>query len=514
MRYIRNRGCRGMHAEGINSRQRTRPDAWTAVIFGALILILSGQLGGSFVAAASPPPGRSGATVVSLTFDDGYASQALAETIMATHHMNGTFYIPSGFVGVPGRMTLDQIKAIQDAGNEIGGHTVNHLHLPALQPAEQARQVCDDRVALSRDGLKITSFAYPFAALDAITKQIVARCGYNSARSEDGLFTADECSGSDCAFAETMPPADRYSVRTATPVIPPTRVAAIERQITDARMHGGGWVPIVFHEVCDRCSNLAISVKDFAVLLDWIQSESGNGVTVATVQQVVNGDVQNLVTGPVNPKRPDGQLINASLEVATSPTDTHQASAEDESECWQRAGYGTNSSTWARVESAHSGGWAEQVSIGSIASGDQKLVVQQDTGSCSPEVKQGQSYSLSAWYTSTAPVRFVVYYRDAQGRWVFWTQSPEMPPSAEWIQSSWQPPPIPADAKRLSFGLQIASTGTLTIDDYGMTLLPPPLPIWKFTGVALVLIVVFPTIGYVGWLRIKPLLKRNSSGSA
>ena len=47
-------------------------------------------------------------------------------------------------------------------------------------------------------------------------------------------------------------------------------------------------------------------------------------------------------------------------------------------------------------------------------------------------------------------------------------RSPQTDTSTEWKQFSWQTPPIPADANRLSFGLQLASVGTLTTDDYQM----------------------------------------------
>jgi hypothetical protein len=34
---------------------------------------------------------------------------------------------------------------IQEAGNELAGHTVSHADLPMLDVDEQRRQVCDDR---------------------------------------------------------------------------------------------------------------------------------------------------------------------------------------------------------------------------------------------------------------------------------------------------------------------------------------------------------------------------------
>ena len=440
-----------------------------AATFTAVVLLVSAVSAGAFLLlrhdTVESPPGvagpLSGATTVSLTFDDGYASQINAQHLLAQHGMNGTFYVPSGFIGMDRRLTLAQIQAIQADGNEIGGHTVNHLHLPMLDQSEQARQICDDRVALAQNGLTVTSFAYPFASLDSRTEEIVKSCGYNSARSESRLFAGGACGT--CAFAESTPPADPFSLRTATPVTSTTAVSSIEQQIIDAQRHGGGWVPIVFHEICDHCSDMGMSVNDFAELLDWLDAHASHGISVVTVNHVIGGDVQNLVDGPVD-QRPDGQLVNASLETPDIKGDTNI-----KTQCWQRSGYGFNTATWARVSSTHTGGWAEQVTIGSRSSGDQKLIIEEDSGACAPSVKPGQSFTLSAWYTSTAPTRFVVFYRRPEGGWVFWMQSPQTDPS-EWKQFSWQTPPIPADANRLSFGLQLASVGTLTTDDYQMDL--------------------------------------------
>src|SRR5262249_29854674 len=74
---------------------------------------------------AQPPlPPRP--TDVSLTFDDGTASQYRAASILSSHGVHGTYYIPSGDIdaGGPGEMTWQQISDLAAAGNDIGGHTV------------------------------------------------------------------------------------------------------------------------------------------------------------------------------------------------------------------------------------------------------------------------------------------------------------------------------------------------------------------------------------------------------
>src|SRR4051812_2029818 len=51
-------------------------------------------------------------TIVSLTFDDGYASVGAARKILNAHQLRGTFYIPSGFVGQENRLTVDELLAM------------------------------------------------------------------------------------------------------------------------------------------------------------------------------------------------------------------------------------------------------------------------------------------------------------------------------------------------------------------------------------------------------------------
>lgn len=500
-------------------RRHLRGSLAEGILFGSLILVaLSMGLVAMPLPTATAVAAPATRTVVSLTFDDGYATVQAARTALAEHNMDGTFYIPSGLVGQPGRLTWEDVRGLQAEGNEIGGHTVNHLHLDALDDAEQARQVCDDRAALINQGLRVTNFAYPYGASGPSTGAIVKNCGYNSARGDGGFSVG--CKNT-CPSAEPMPPEDMYSIRTAAPVGTTTSLSMIKEQITEAETRGGGWVPLVFHDVCDHCSDMAISPASFAELLDWLQSRAATGTTVATVAQVVGGDSKPTVAGPAD-SRPLGQLENPSLEMAN--TGNEASEADDTTRCLQRAGYGINTANWSRVRTGRFGSWAEQVTMTAYQSGDQKLMYQQDSGSCAPSIAPGQSYALSAWYNSSVPTRMVAYYRSTTGAWVFWAQSPEGPSSADWRQITWQTPVVPADATRISFGLQLASVGTLTADDYGMSVVnapkaaePIPASPWQSTLLfgGLLALIALPALGLILavaiWARagnrIRPIFK-------
>ena len=147
---------------------------------------------------------------MSLTFDDSNADQLPAEATLKAAGLHGTFYTVSGWVGMPGYLTLANLQQIQADGNEIAGHTIEHPDLPTLDPNEQMREICNDRVNLINWGFQPTDFAYPFA--DADTNETDAKaCGYNSARGLGDVRSPASCRN--CVYAETMPPPDPYYLR-------------------------------------------------------------------------------------------------------------------------------------------------------------------------------------------------------------------------------------------------------------------------------------------------------------
>ena len=159
--------------------------------------------------------------------------------------------------------------------------------------------------------------------------------------------------------------------------------------------------------------------------------------------------------------RGGNMLANASLETYSNGSSTP--------DCWQRAGYGTNTFTWVKSSSAHSGNWAQKVTISSYTNGDRKLVTSQNSSACSPRVTPGQAYHLGAWYESNQPTHLVAYYEKASGTWVYWAQSSQFAASGNWAHATWATPAVPSGAVALSFGLYLSSAGSLTTDDYTMT---------------------------------------------
>jgi hypothetical protein len=482
----------------------------------ALALVLLGTI--CFVApgayAASKPP-----TVVSITFDDGFASQMRAAPMLKRYGMRGTFYINSELLNGEDRLTFAQVRALAQAGNEIGGHTSDHTDLVTVDPAERRRQVCDDRVALARiAGRAPRSFAYPYGASNAATERIVARCGYSSARIVGGVHNGSACPA--CPLSESLAPMDRYRVRTSFSFVSSTRVSDAEAAIAAAARDGGGWVPLVFHQVCDDCSALAIRPADLRSLLAWIAAHRSDGVVVRTMGGVIGGAAQPLVKAPFH-DGPYGRLVNARLAQAGAALGVGRdvqgdgVDMQESTRCWRRAGYGVSKVKWSRQRVGMHGSMAETAVVSGYVSGDRKLIVRPDGGSCSVRVTDGTEYRVSVWYRTTARVSLTAYVRDSAGRWRYWAKSAAAPTSKGWTKFSYVLPPVPAGVANISFGAAIAGNGSMTIDHFGIAVTHTSAPASKpnvlgsglsfraLLGVILAGLLLLPVLGAAAYDRVR-----------
>jgi hypothetical protein len=154
-------------------------------------------------------------------------------------------------------------------------------------------------------------------------------------------------------------------------------------------------------------------------------------------------------------------LVNGGLEL--------DADGDGVPNCFQKAGYGTNTSSLARTSDAHSGAWAERLTVSALSSGDRKLLTLQDGGTCAPAVSGGQKYVLGAWYKATATTKVVAYVRTSAGAWSYWATSPAFAASSGYVRALWTTPALPTGTTALAFGLNLAQTGTLTTDDYSVS---------------------------------------------
>jgi peptidoglycan/xylan/chitin deacetylase (PgdA/CDA1 family) len=234
-------------------------------------------------------------TVVSLTFNYGWASQYHARGMLSSHGMRGTFYISTGDVDgrQPCCMRWSQIARLAADQNEIGGHTIHHVNLKGLNLAyaQKVKEICDDRQRLIAKGFDPVSFAYPLAAFDQTAEGIVQSCGYQSARTGGSVSTGG-------LYAESIPPRDPFATRAVTSPRPEIRLSSLTSVVTAAATHGGGWLQFQFHEICSRsrpnyrrCMSTWGPVRETTLnaFLDWLRDRAPSGTVVQTVRQAMSG---------------------------------------------------------------------------------------------------------------------------------------------------------------------------------------------------------------------------------
>ncbi|HVK69651.1 MAG TPA: polysaccharide deacetylase family protein [Polyangium sp.] len=206
--------------------------------------------------------------------------------LLAARSMQATFFVNSGRIGHPGSLSAAELESLARDGNEIGGHTINHPHLLAQDAEAQRLEICADRAALRALGFEVESFAYPFGEHDRALEALVEQCGYASGRGAGGLHMR----GIFFPIAETIPPRDPYSTRTPGSLRREHRFEDIERWIVRVERGRGGWVQIVFHDLCDGCNEYSTPLATVERLLDWLDAERAAGrLEVRTVAEVIHG---------------------------------------------------------------------------------------------------------------------------------------------------------------------------------------------------------------------------------
>jgi poly-beta-1,6-N-acetyl-D-glucosamine N-deacetylase len=134
---------------------------------------------------------------VLITFDDGFADQVQAFNLLIKYNLKATFYImPGGAASQwclgPNRTNLScgeaylswqQVIDIDNSGLvKIEAHTVDHLNLARLNPADALHQLTASKAELeARLGRPVRHMAYPYGQASSTTVALALQAGYVSA---------------------------------------------------------------------------------------------------------------------------------------------------------------------------------------------------------------------------------------------------------------------------------------------------------------------------------------------
>jgi len=510
-------------------------------------------------------------TVVTLTFDDGYENMITrALPVLQADHLHGTFYIISGALNntntsnnAPGYMSWSQLQTLYQDGNEIAGHTVFHEALPQVDTDEAIQEVCQDRYDLMNPpaftGLAagslgpITSLAYPDGegiasgspdtttdpstwtstasdtASTTTIESIIKACGFNSARTVDGI---DDGSGTSAAvpltsidqynsttadiaptFADPLAMPTTPSIGSADSITTPAQAEAWITGAETADKAANGWLSVTFHDICtvatqttcDSPDGYQMDTTQFTTLMNWLQlQEEAGSIVVKTMAQVVGGADSPAVAPATTSSTNEWTGISGwtSTGLSTAVVDADFSDAANPSTwyngpggppCYELEDSGSNTLTPVNTGTNGTGyisrvavtgpggvaGEAGQIRLTAAASGsDAGIITEQDLGECSSTLASGSTYTLTADYQSiSAPVFFDVFIRSDSGNWTYWTDDSAAPfpvtTGAAWGTATWTLPALPAGYDGMSFGLSVgvpaALPATLTVDDYAVT---------------------------------------------
>lgn len=150
-----------------------------------------------FLASGKSVPPK---TVV-ITFDDAYRSvYTEAYPLLQEKNWPFTVFVTTKYINDSHQhyMTWDQLREIQQAGAQIGNHTVSHPHLVRRQKGEspyQWQQRISDEIeqaqeTLSRQGLSpIRVLAYPYGEFSKPVKALVSQLGYYALGQHSGAVS-------------------------------------------------------------------------------------------------------------------------------------------------------------------------------------------------------------------------------------------------------------------------------------------------------------------------------------
>ena len=126
--------------------------------------------------------GKTAKNSIILTFDDGYEdfyTDAYPE--LQKYSMSATIYIITGKIG-GNYMTWDQLRELQQAGIEVGAHTINHNSLSSLSVKSQRQEIFGSKKSLEQElQVPVTAFCYPSGQYTAETEALVREAGFISA---------------------------------------------------------------------------------------------------------------------------------------------------------------------------------------------------------------------------------------------------------------------------------------------------------------------------------------------
>jgi peptidoglycan/xylan/chitin deacetylase (PgdA/CDA1 family) len=250
--------------------------------------------------------------VMTLTFDDGVKSTLTdALPLLASYGVVGTAYVvPAWTTFYPDYyLGWDEMASLEDAGWEIGCHSMTHPDLTELEPADLFYEIVESRDVLLSHGLTVTGFSLPHEAYNDTVLSVV-ESNYESCKTDKGLNPG-------------IDDTDPYMIRSYTSQS--WYPFDYYKAHIDSVIETGGWYVLNNHILVDDCNGQqwCVPAARIAQVIEYAQA---NRVKIATIREVVHNrnpgysDGEDQIAAAL-PDPPAVRVVSVTSPVANSACD-------------------------------------------------------------------------------------------------------------------------------------------------------------------------------------------------
>jgi peptidoglycan/xylan/chitin deacetylase (PgdA/CDA1 family) len=135
-------------------------------------------------------------TSVCITFDDGCETDWIAAApVLREFGFHATFYLTAGFLGTPGYLSAEQVRALDAQGFEIGCHSMTHAYLPDVPETGLKHEIVDAKTKIEQIlGHAIEHLSCPGGRYNQRALAMARRAGFKTVANSE--FHANDSSTS------------------------------------------------------------------------------------------------------------------------------------------------------------------------------------------------------------------------------------------------------------------------------------------------------------------------------
>jgi hypothetical protein len=212
-------------------------------------------------------------------------------------------------------MTWDDIDGLQDAGWDVGSHSMTHHKLTEVDPADLDWEIRQSQVVLRSRGFPAKSFSLPNEAYNDAVMGVV-RQYYESCKADRGINPG-------------INDTDPHLIQSQTSLS--WRPFSYYRAHIDSVLQTGGWYVLNNHVLKEDCQggNWCVTAAQLAQVIEYAQA---NRVKVANIQEVMDNRTAGISLGeegmqagaseqPVAEGQEALEILSASRYLSSSPAE-------------------------------------------------------------------------------------------------------------------------------------------------------------------------------------------------